>query len=53
MLLYQLGKADVQGQGGRQEQAGIGRQAVVVKDDANTVGVARGSILYPDFGPRQ
>ena len=44
VLLYQLEKAEVRGEGGREEQAGIGHQAVVVKDDANTVGVVCGSI---------
>ena len=32
-------QAQVLGESGRQEQAGIGHQTVVVKDDANTVGV--------------
>ena len=31
-------QAQVPGQGGRQEQAGIGHQAMVVKEDADTVG---------------
>ena len=34
-LLYQLGKAEVQGQGGWNEQAGLGHQAVVVEGRAN------------------
>ena len=38
-LLDEFGQAEAQGQGGRQDQAGIGHQAAVVKDDANTVGV--------------
>ena len=32
-------QAQVLGEGGRKEHDGIGHQAVVVKDDANTVGV--------------
>ena len=32
-------QAQVMGEGGRQEQAGIGHQAVVVKDDADSVGI--------------
>ena len=32
-------QAQVLCKGGRQEQAGIGHQAVVVKDDADTVGI--------------
>ena len=35
----QLGQAKAQGEGGGKNQPGIGHQAVVVKDDANTVGV--------------
>ena len=38
-LLYQLGKTEVQGQGGWEEQAGIVHQAMVVKEDADTVGI--------------
>ena len=38
-LLYQLGKAEVQGQGGWKEQAGVGHQAVVVEGDLDAVGV--------------
>ena len=38
-MVYEFPQAQVLGEGGRQEQAGIGHQAVVVKDDANTVGV--------------
>ena len=30
-LLYQLGKTEVQGQGGWEEQAGIGHQAVIIE----------------------
>ena len=32
-------QAQVPGEGGRQEQAGIGHQAVVIKDDADPVGI--------------
>ena len=35
----QLGKAEMLGQGGRQEQPGIGHQAVIVEGDADAVGV--------------
>ena len=35
----QLGKAQVQAQRGRQDQPGIGHQAVVVKGDVDVVGV--------------
>ena len=38
-LLYQLGKAEVQGQGGGKEQAGIVDQAVVVEGDVDAVEV--------------
>ena len=33
--------AQVLGEGGRKEQSGIGHQAVVVKDDADAVGIVR------------
>ena len=46
VLLYQLGKAEVQGQGGRKEQSSVGHQAVVVEGDLDAVGVARGSIYW-------
>ena len=39
MVVDQSGPAQAPGEGGRQEQAGIGHQAAVVEDDANTVGV--------------
>ena len=39
VMVNEFPQAEVLGEGGRQEQAGIGHQAVVVKDDANTVGV--------------
>ncbi len=35
----QLGQAEMLGQGGRQEQPGIGHQAVIVEGDADAVGV--------------
>ena len=38
-MVYEFPQPEVLGEGGRQEQVGIGHQAVVVKDDANTVGV--------------
>ena len=38
-LLDQLGKAEVQGQGGWKEQAGVRHQAVVVEGDLDAVGV--------------
>ena len=39
LVVDQFGQAQTPDQGGRQDQPGIGHQAVVVKDDANTVGV--------------
>ncbi len=39
VIVYEFPQAHVLGEGGWQEQAGIGHQAVVVKGDANTVGV--------------
>ena len=39
MVVDQSGQAQAPGQGGRQDQSGIGHQAVVVKDDADTVGM--------------
>ena len=38
-LLYQLGKAQVASQGDREDQPGIGHQAVVVEGDLDAVGV--------------
>ena len=38
-MVYEFPQAQVSGEGGRKEQAGIGHQAVVVNDDSNTVGV--------------
>ena len=38
-LLYQLGKTEVQGQGGWEEQAGIVHQAVIVEGDLDAVEV--------------
>ena len=37
--------------GGRKEQAGIGHQAVIVKGDADTVGIVCGSIYWVSFFP--
>ena len=39
MTVDEFPQAQVLGEGGRQEQAGIGHQAVVIKDDADPVGV--------------
>ena len=38
-LLYQLGQAEMQGQGGWQDQPSIGHQTVVIKGDLDAVGV--------------
>ena len=38
-MVDEFPQSQVLGEGGRQEQAGIGHQAVIVKDDANTVGI--------------
>ena len=38
-MVDEFSQAQVPGQGGRQEQAGIGHQAVIVKDDTDTVGL--------------
>ena len=38
-MVDEFPQAQVPGEGGRQEQAGIGHQAVIVKDDTDTVGV--------------
>ena len=40
-LLYQLGQAQVPGQGGGKEQPGIGYQTVVVKGDLDAVGMVK------------
>ena len=37
-MVDEFPQAQVPGEGGRQEQAGIGHQAMVVKEDADTVG---------------
>ena len=37
VLLYQLRQAQVQGQGGRKDQPGVGHQAVVVEGDTDAV----------------
>ena len=39
MTVYEFPQAEVLGEGGRQEQSGVGHQAVVVKGDLDTVGV--------------
>ena len=39
VMVDELPQAQVPGEGGRQEQAGIGHQAMVVKEDADTVGI--------------
>ena len=39
VTVYEFPQAQVLGEGGRKEQAGIGHQAVVIKDDADPVGV--------------
>ena len=39
VLLYQLRKAEVPGQGGREEQPSVGHQAGVVEGDTDAVGV--------------
>ena len=38
-MVNEFPQPEMPGEGGRQEQAGIGHQAVVVKDDTDTVGV--------------
>ena len=38
VMVDEFSQAQVPGEGGRQEQAGIGHQAMVVKEDADTVG---------------
>ena len=38
-MVDEFSQAQVPGEGGRQEQAGIGHQAMVVKEDADTVGI--------------
>ena len=43
-MVYEVLLARVLGEGGRQERVGIGHQAVVIKDDANTVGVVAAPI---------
>ena len=49
----QLGQTQVQGQGGRKDQPGIGDQAVVVEGDADAVGVVAWQHLLgaPFLGP--
>ena len=38
-MVNELPQAQMPGEGGRQEQTGIGHQAVIVKGDTDTVGV--------------
>ena len=38
-MVNEFPQAQMPGEGGRQEQTGIGHQAVIVKDDTDTVGV--------------
>ena len=40
-MVDEFPQAQVLGEGGRKEQSGIGHQAVVVKDDADAVGIVR------------
>ena len=39
VMVNEFPQAQMPGEGGRQEQTGIGHQAVIVKDDTDTVGV--------------
>ena len=41
VMAYEFPQTQVLGEGGRQDQAGIGHQAGVVEGDANTVGVLK------------
>ena len=47
-MVNEFPQAEMPGEGGRQEQTGIGHQAVIVKDDTGTVGGGglRGSIYW-------
>ena len=47
-MVDEFSQAQVPGEGGRQEQAGIGHQAEVVKEDADTVGI----VLWQGFAPK-
>ena len=38
-MVNEFPQAQMPGEGGRQEKTGIGHQAVIVKDDTDTVGV--------------
>ena len=51
-MVDEFPQAQVPGEGGRQEQAGIGHQAMVVKEDADTVGIVlwRHLLGAPCFG---
>ena len=39
VMVNEFPQAQMPGEGGRQEQTGIGHQAVIVKDDTDTVGL--------------
>ena len=45
-MVDEFSQAQVPCQGGRQEQAGIGHQAMVVKEDADTVGIVLWQHLF-------
>ena len=45
-MVDEFPQAQVPGERGRQEQAGIGHQAMVVKEDADTSGLFCGSIYW-------
>ena len=45
-MVDEFSQAQVPGEGGRHEQAGIGHQAMVVKEDADTAGLFCGSIYW-------
>ena len=62
-MVDEFPQAQVLGEGGRKEQSGIGHQAVVVKDDADAVGIVRwqhllgapcfpGGFLFQNHYPR-
>ena len=48
MVVDEFPQAQVPGEGGRKEQASIGHQAAVVKDDADTVGIVAWQHLLGD-----
>ena len=53
VVVDEFTQTQVLGQGDRKEQPSIGHQTVVVKGIWIRSGCSSGSILYPDFGPRQ